>query len=104
MHMKKATLILAVCALAGLGGCAERVNMQAGAQLATDKTCITCHGLDGQGISPMFPNIGGQWERYLANQLRDYRDGTRENAIMNGLAADLTDAEIELLSAYYAAQ
>ncbi len=72
-----------------------------GELVAQEKGCVACHGLDGKAIAPSYPNLNGQWERYLRLQLRAYRDGTRENAIMNGMAATLTDEEISALAAHY---
>lgn len=65
-------------------------------------TCQACHGPDGLGTNPMYPVLAGQYEDYLAHALRAYRDGSRKNAIMAGLAAPLSDEDIEDLAAYYA--
>lgn len=72
-----------------------------GAALAQEKGCVACHGANGKAIVASYPNLNGQWERYLRLQLRSYRDGPRENAIMNGMATGLTDAEISALAAHY---
>lgn len=66
-------------------------------------TCVACHGEDGLGTNPMYPVLAGQYEDYLVHALRAYRDGSRRNAIMAGLAAPLSDEDIEDLAAYYAA-
>ncbi|MFC6050091.1 c-type cytochrome, partial [Methylobacterium hispanicum] len=63
--------------------------------------CQACHGLDGLSKLPEAPNLAGQVEVYLVKALREYRDGTRRNAVMNVVAKDLTDAEIDDLAAYY---
>ena len=82
-----------------LGGCgAEHPD---GAALAQEKGCVGCHGQDGKAIAASYPNLDGQWERYLRLQLLAYRDGKRENAVMNGMAATLTDDEIRALAAHY---
>ena len=64
-------------------------------------TCAACHG--GEGISPtdIWPNLAGQKEQYLVAQLKAYRDGTRENAQMSPMAANLSDEDIANLAAYY---
>ena len=69
---------------------------------AKSATCEACHGADGKGTNPMYPVLAGQYEDYLVHTLRAYRDGTRKNVIMAGLAAPLTDEDIEDLAAYYA--
>jgi len=66
--------------------------------------CVACHGNDGIGITPDYPNLAGQHPDYLERTLRDYKLGARKNAVMAGFAATLSDADIEALSEYYAAQ
>ena len=68
------------------------------------QTCIACHGNDGVGIMPEYPNLAGQHEDYLANSLRSYKSGVRKNAIMSGMAAPLTEQDIQELARYYSAQ
>jgi cytochrome c553 len=64
-------------------------------------TCIACHGLNGIGIIPLYPNLAGQKREYLAAQMRAFRDGSRKNPIMTPMAAHLGDADIDSLAAYY---
>jgi cytochrome c553 len=82
-------------------GCA-RDEAPDGAALAEAKGCIACHGPDGVATAPAYPNLAGQWERYLRLQLLAYRAGRRENAIMAGFAGALSDAEIRALAQHYA--
>ncbi len=93
--------LVAFIVLLGVAGCAAPETPR-GAALAAEKGCVACHGVDGQGVAPTFPNLSGQWEQYLRLQLFAYRAGTRENAIMNGQAAGLSDVEIRALAAHYA--
>ncbi len=72
----------------------------AGATKAT--TCAACHGANGIAIAPTFPNLAGQSATYLYVQLRSYRDGTRDNAVMKPMAANLTDQDMRDLAAYFA--
>ncbi len=67
-------------------------------------TCMACHGKDGKGTTPIYPNIGGQSEQYLVAALKAYKSGERNNAIMKPMAAMLSDADVENVAAYYAAQ
>jgi len=66
--------------------------------------CQACHGPTGKSIQPIYPNLGGQQQDYLVRSLKGFRDGSRQNAIMNGFAAALTDADIEDISSWYASQ
>jgi len=64
--------------------------------------CEACHGKDGRGIDPNYPILAGQYESYLIMALSDYRSGKRTNAIMGGMAAPLTNQDIEDLSSWFA--
>ena len=70
---------------------------------AVAKSCATCHGRDGIGTSPGFPNLAGQKSIYLMEQLTLYRDGKRQSEVMSIAAAKLTDNEIRAIAAYYEA-
>lgn len=65
--------------------------------------CQTCHGMDGLSKLPEAPNLAGQVEPYLVKALTEYRDGKRENAIMNVVAKELSDDDVANLAAYYGA-
>jgi len=68
------------------------------------QTCVACHGSDGKGILPEYPNLAGQHADYIENSLKGYRSGQRKNAVMAGMAAALTDADIRELARYYSSQ
>ena len=64
--------------------------------------CAACHGPDGLSVNPLWPNLAGQHQAYLAAQIRAYRDGEREEITMQPFVQDLTDQDIEDLAAWYA--
>jgi len=66
--------------------------------------CSSCHGVNGISMSPLWPNLAGQKEQYLIKQIKAFRDGTRKDPMMAPMVAALSDADIENLAAYYAAQ
>ncbi|RPI12538.1 MAG: cytochrome c [Lysobacterales bacterium] len=68
------------------------------------QTCVACHGIDGIGILPEYPNLAGQHADYLRHALKSYRGGQRKNAVMAGMAAPLTDRDIAELAEYYSNQ
>jgi len=68
------------------------------------QTCVACHGNDGIGILPEYPNLAGQHADYIKHSLKAYRAGQRKNAVMAGMAAALTDKDISELAAYYSSQ
>lgn len=73
----------------------------AAAGKAKSMTCAGCHGANGISNNPMWPNLAGQKQAYLASALQMYRDGRRKNAMMSAMAKNLTDADIANLAAYY---
>ncbi len=68
------------------------------------QTCVACHGSDGIGIMPEYPNLAGQHADYIEQALKAYRAGQRKNPVMGGMATALTDADIEALARYYSGQ
>ena len=65
--------------------------------------CVACHGADGIGKAPQYPNLRGQKAAYLEKSLKGFRSGERKDANMSAMAKGLTDAEITDLAAYFAA-
>lgn len=65
--------------------------------------CSTCHGVNGVSTLPNAPHLAGQPLIYLVEQLKAYRSGKRANEVMGVIAKPLTDADIDALSAWYAA-
>jgi len=63
--------------------------------------CFGCHGPEGNSQNSNFPSLAGQKSAYLVNQLRAFRDGTRENGMMQNMAANLSDQDINNLAAYF---
>lgn len=70
-----------------------------GATLALN--CTMCHGAQGMSVSNA-PNLAGQYPEVIIKQLHDYRDGKRSSSIMQALARNLTDKNVDDLAAYYA--
>jgi cytochrome c553 len=69
---------------------------------AVAANCAACHGANGISDIPLWPNLAGQKAPYLSNQLKAFKSGKRVNPMMNGIAAQLSDKDIEDVSAYYA--
>lgn len=68
---------------------------------AAAATCIGCHGPAGISQSPLWPNLAGQKKDYLIKQLNDFKKGQRKDPMMNPLAANLSDSDIEVLGQYF---
>jgi len=101
--MNKTRITLAVALLSMVPAIAFSAGNAAAGQ-SKSTVCHACHGPTGQAVQPIYPNLGGQHADYLAMSLKHFRDGSRKNAIMNGFAANLSDADIEDISAWYASQ
>jgi cytochrome c553 len=65
------------------------------------QTCVACHGPDGVGTLPENPNLAGQVPGYIADQLARFKSGQRQNAIMAGMSANLSEQDMADLDAYY---
>lgn len=94
-------LLLAACSGGPPGG-------QNATVAGTVQVCSSCHGFEGRSVSPTFPNLAGQQKDYLEAQLKAFRDHTRADphahTYMWGMAASLSNATIDGLASYYAAQ
>ena len=100
---------------AGQGDAEAADTVTAGHSAAVEKSqaCAACHGEAGISQNPIWPNLAGQHEDYLANALRQYQlanatetngEHVRKNAVMAGLAATLSEKDVRILAAYFAAQ
>ncbi|MDX1800124.1 MAG: cytochrome c [Marinobacter sp.] len=63
--------------------------------------CKTCHGLDGIAKIPIAPNLAGESQIYIQNQLKAFRSGKRQHEMMSVVARDLTDKQIADVAAWY---
>lgn len=66
--------------------------------------CAACHGADGNSASPAYPKLAQQHPEYLVKQLQEYKSGKRANAIMSGMAAGLSDADMKNVAAWLASK
>jgi len=68
------------------------------------EVCVPCHGPNGNSTRPTIPSLAGQPSLYLYYQLIQYREGRREDPQMSPFAANLSDADMQDLAAYFSAQ
>lgn len=66
--------------------------------------CSACHGPNGNSANPQWPRLAGQSAVYIAEQLRLFRSGVRDNPVMKPLASALSDQDIDDIAVYYEAQ
>ncbi|SFP84724.1 c-type cytochrome [Tranquillimonas alkanivorans] len=67
--------------------------------------CQSCHGQAGWARNPYYPYLAGQAEWYLSEQLSLWQEGRRGGTeyahVMNEIARNMTDEQIEAVSAWY---
>ena len=79
------------------------------AQNIASQVCAACHAADGNSAIPANPKLAGQFPEYLAKQLGDFKatankKPVRESAVMTGMVANLSAADMKSLAAFYAGQ
>jgi cytochrome c553 len=74
-------------------------------------TCGACHGADGNSAIAMNPKLAGQHANYLVKQLTEFKLASqtggkegRNNAVMNGMSAALSEQDILDLASYFSSQ
>ena len=71
---------------------------------AKSQVCAACHGLDGNSAIPTIPSLAGQPRQFITQALFMFREGQRKNEQMTPFAAKLSNADLNDLAQYYAAQ
>ena len=69
--------------------------------------CAACHGAQGKSIASDWPNLAGQNQRYIAEQLKYFQQGERENVLMMSVIPylkNLSDGELLDIAAFYSSQ
>lgn len=107
--MKK--ILFPLTLLFGLIGTAQAFDGDAEAGKAKSAVCAACHSADGNSLVDMYPKLAGQHATYLYKQLKDFKTGMetggkqgRNNSIMFGMVAALSDQDMKDLAAYFASQ
>lgn len=101
--MNKLLIVATTCALA-FAYTPSFASGDAAAGKNKTQVCAACHGADGNSTAPEFPRLAGQNADYLQKALERYKNKTRNNAIMNGFAANLSEQDIEDITAYFSSQ
>lgn len=97
--MKSLIKIILIAVMMFTMGMAGAADIAAGKAKAT--VCAACHGTNGVSLNDLWPNLAGQKDGYLKKQITAFREGTRKDPNMSPMAANLTDADIENLAAYF---
>ena len=68
-------------------------------------TCANCHGTNGRAVvGSSVVSIAGLDRAYIVAQMKAFKAGTRPATIMHQLSKGYSDAQIETLATYFAAQ
>lgn len=98
--MKPATVVITL-SLSLAAGAAAAQDLAAGKARA-EAVCAACHGANGVSVGDAIPNLAGQKAAYLQSQLRALKEGTRKNAVMGAIAAQLSPEDIVNVAAHFA--
>jgi cytochrome c553 len=97
------TLALITLGLASTASAADLVgNAEAGAAKAA--VCAACHGATGNSANPEWPSLAGQHREYIVEQLVALKSGVRVAALMNPMAAALSEQDMADLAAHFSKQ
>lgn len=66
--------------------------------------CIACHAIDGNSAISANPKLSSQHSGYITKQLNNFKSGLRENAVMAGMVANLTETDMINLGRYFSEQ
>lgn len=66
--------------------------------------CAACHGADGNSGTPENPKLAQQHPQYLIKQLQEFKSGKRNNAIMKGFAAALSEQDMANIAYWVASK
>jgi cytochrome c553 len=103
-------LSLLICLVLGVSGTAlAQGNAEEGQKKSV--ACGACHGADGNSAIDMNPKLAGQYAGYLVKQLKEFKLASqtggkqgRNNAVMNGMAAALSEEDMLDIAAYFSSQ
>jgi len=111
-RMNRVLAISASIVLFWIGGAAAQGSAEpdiAKGQKTSTQICAACHAVDGNSVIPANPKLAGQIPEYLNKQLLNFKPqggkkAERESAIMAGMVATLSEADMRNVSAYFAQQ
>jgi cytochrome c553 len=93
----RAALLVGMATVAAQAADPEAVRKKA-------EPCTSCHGATGNSTSPDVPSLAGQPKQFITTQLVMFREGRRVNPIMAALTANMSNADINELGGWFAAQ
>ncbi len=67
-------------------------------------SCVGCHGQKGISGNAQWPSLAAQQPAYLVNQLKAFKSGNRSNTMMQAIATNLSNEDMDNLAAYFSSQ
>ena len=96
-----AAVLAAPAIAAETGKAAAKPDLARGQELSTT-VCAACHTNDGSRGASANPILQGQHAEYIVKQLTEFKANKRVNAVMNGMAAPLSESDMLSVAAFYA--
>ena len=92
-----------IAALATALLCAAPAVAQDTAARNLAAACAICHGTDGRAVTKDVVPLAGLPREHIATQMRAFRDGQRPATVMHQIAKGYSDAQIDVLAAWFSA-
>ncbi len=98
--MKRLWILAATIFGSFLGNSAFAVgSVEAGATKAI--VCQACHGANGNSTNPEWPSLAGIGADYIAEQLKNFKEGKRANPLMMPIVTGLSAGDMADLGAFF---
>jgi cytochrome c553 len=98
-HQNKSSLLVLLALTATL-----LVPLAVKAEDVPNTLCTGCHNEDGNSTAPEFPKLAGLDPAYITKQIGDFKKYKRVSEIMGPMAAQIPDADVPKLAAYFSKQ
>lgn len=98
--MNRLWIVAAACSAALAAGTGQAAgNVEAGS--AKSAVCQGCHGANGVSINPDWPNLAGIGAGYIVQQVHNFKEGKRQNPVMQPMAMAVSDDDLEDIAAFF---
>ncbi len=102
MNSLQQSFLLSFFLAVSFTGPVSAADITAGEQKAG--SCVGCHGQRGNSGNAQWPNLAAQQSVYLVNQLKAFKTGNRSNAMMQSMATNMSNEDMDNLAAYFSSQ
>ncbi len=99
--MRPSLLLVAALVTVPCAATAQAPNPDLGRDLAA--SCAMCHGTDGRSAGITEP-LAGMPKDQIVSSIKLFREGKKPATIMTQIAKGYTDAQIEAIAGFFAAQ